>query len=143
MRESGKISAHAHNRALTFCEPGQYEYQLEAEILHKFARNGARHPAYGTIVGSGANGCILHYRENDAVLRSGDLVLIDAGCELEHYAADITRTFPVSGKFSKEQQALYEVTLAAQLAAIDIIKPGCHWNELVKPRRFECVVTTS
>jgi len=129
MREAGKISAHAHNRALTFCEPGQYEYQLEAEILHEFARNGARHPAYGTIVGGGANGCILHYRENDAVLRSGDLVLIDAGCELEHYAADITRTFPVNGKFSKEQQALYEVTLAAQLAAIDSIKPGCHWNE--------------
>jgi Xaa-Pro aminopeptidase len=129
MREAGKISAHAHNRALTFCQPGQYEYQLEAEILHEFARNGARHPAYGTIVGGGANGCILHYRENDAQLRSGDLVLIDAGCELEHYAADITRTFPVNGKFSKEQQALYEVTLASQLAAIAVIKPGCHWNE--------------
>ena len=129
MREAGKISAHAHNRALTFCQPGQYEYQLEAEILHEFARNGARDPAYGSIVGGGANGCILHYRENAAVLRNGDLVLIDAGCELEHYAADITRTFPVNGKFSKEQQALYEVTLAAQLAAIDIIKPGCHWNE--------------
>ncbi len=129
MREAGKISSHAHCRALTFCQPGHYEYQLEAEILHEFARNGARHPAYGTIVGGGANGCILHYRENDALLRDGDLVLIDAGCELEHYAADITRTFPVNGKFSKEQQALYELTLAAQLAAIAIIKPGCHWNE--------------
>jgi Xaa-Pro aminopeptidase len=129
MREAGKISAHAHNRALTFCQPGQYEYQLEAEILHEFASNGARHPAYGSIVGGGANGCILHYRENDAQLRSGDLVLIDAGCELEYYAADITRTFPVNGKFSKEQQALYEVTLASQLAAIAVIKPGCHWNE--------------
>ena len=129
MREAGKISAIAHCRAMQFCEPGMYEYQLEAEILHEFARSGARHPAYGSIVGAGANGCILHYRENDAQIRDGDLVLIDAGCELEHYAADITRTFPANGKFSKEQQALYELTLAAQQAAIDVIKPGAHWNE--------------
>jgi Xaa-Pro aminopeptidase len=129
MRAAGKISAAAHCRAMAFCQPGQYEFQLEAEIEHEFARNGARHPAYGSIVGGGANGCILHYRENDAVLRSGDLVLIDAGCELEHYASDITRTFPVNGKFSKEQQALYEVTLASQLAAIAVMKPGRHWNE--------------
>jgi Xaa-Pro aminopeptidase len=129
MREAGQISARAHCRAMQFCEPGQYEYQLEAEILHEFARGGARHTAYGSIVGAGANGCILHYRENDAQIRSGDLVLIDAGCELEHYASDITRTFPANGKFTKEQQALYELTLAAQLAAIDTIKAGAHWNE--------------
>ncbi|HET8710588.1 MAG TPA: Xaa-Pro aminopeptidase, partial [Spongiibacteraceae bacterium] len=129
MKEAGQISARAHCRAMTFCKPGMYEYQLEAEILHEFGRSGSRSPAYGTIVGGGANGCILHYRENDTVLRDGDLVLIDAGCELEHYAADITRTFPVNGKFSKEQQALYEVTLEAQHKAIAATKAGAHWNE--------------
>lgn len=129
MREAGEISARAHCRAMTFCQPGMYEYQLEAEILHEFGRSGSRSPAYGSIVGAGANGCILHYRENDAEIRDGDLVLIDAGCELEHYAADITRTFPANGKFSKEQQALYEITLDAQFAAIATIKPGAHWNE--------------
>lgn len=129
MREAGQISARAHCRAMTFCKPGLYEYQLEAEILHEFGRSGSRSPAYGSIVGAGPNGCILHYRENDAQIRDGDLVLIDAGCELEHYAADITRTFPANGKFSKEQQALYEITLAAQFAAIATIKPGAHWNE--------------
>lgn len=129
MREAGQISARAHCRAMTFCKPGMYEYQLEAEILHEFGRSGSRSPAYGSIVGAGANGCILHYRENDAEISDGDLVLIDAGCELEHYAADITRTFPANGKFSKEQQALYEITLEAQLAAIDVIKPGAHWND--------------
>jgi len=111
------------------CKPGVYEYQLEAEIHHEFAINGARFPAYNTIVGGGVNGCILHYVENDQVLRDGDLVLIDAGCELEYYAADITRTFPVGGKFNNEQRALYELTLKAQQAAIDAIKPGRHWNE--------------
>jgi Xaa-Pro aminopeptidase len=129
MREAGKISARAHCRAMTFCQPGMYEYQLEAEILHEFGRSGSRSPAYGSIVGAGANGCILHYRENDSQIRDGDLVLIDAGCELEHYASDITRTFPANGKFSKEQQALYEITLEAQFAAIATIKPGLHWNE--------------
>ena len=128
MKEAGQISARAHCRAMTFCQPGMYEYQLEAEILHEFGRSGSRSPAYGSIVGGGANGCILHYRENDAQIRDGDLVLIDAGCELEHYAADITRTFPANGKFSKEQQALYEITLEAQFAAIATIKPGAHWN---------------
>lgn len=129
MKEAGQISARAHCRAMTFCKPGMIEYQLEAEILHEFGRSGSRSPAYGSIVGTGANGCILHYRENDAVIRDGDLVLIDAGCELEHYASDITRTFPANGKFSKEQQALYEITLEAQYAAIATIKPGAHWNE--------------
>ncbi len=129
MKEAGQISARAHCRAMTFCKPGMIEYQLEAEILHEFGRSGSRSPAYGSIVGAGANGCILHYRENDSVIRDGDLVLIDAGCELEHYAADITRTFPANGKFSKEQQALYEITLEAQYAAIATVKPGAHWNE--------------
>ncbi len=129
MREVGAISAVAHGRAMTFCRPGMLEYQLEAEILHEFGRNGARYAAYGSIVGGGANGCILHYRENDAVLRDGDLVLIDAGGELEHYAADITRTFPVNGKFSSAQQALYEIVLESQLSAIAVIKAGSHWND--------------
>jgi Xaa-Pro aminopeptidase len=118
MRKAGEISANAHIRAMKACKPGVFEYQLEADILHEFARNGG-----------GDNGCILHYVENRGELYSGDLVLIDAGCELEHYAADITRTFPVNGKFNKEQKALYELTLSAQQAAIEKIKPGNHWNE--------------
>ncbi len=129
MTRAGKISAGAHIRAMQLCKPGVSEYQLEAEILHEFARNGARHPAYSTIVGAGKNGCILHYIENLATIKDGDLVLIDAGCELEHYAADITRTFPANGKFSKEQKALYELVLKSQLAAIKKIKPSNHWNQ--------------
>lgn len=129
MHKAGKISANAHVRAMQFCKPGVMEYQLEAEILHEFALNGARHPAYSTIVGAGKNGCILHYIDNNSKIKDGDLILIDAGCELEHYAADITRTFPANGKFSKEQKALYNVVLKAQLAAIKTIKPGGHWNQ--------------
>lgn len=129
MRQAGEISARAHCRAMAFCAPGQFEYQLQAEIEYEFARSGAHWPAYSTIVGSGANGCILHYIENSAKMRAGDLVLIDAGCELDFYAADITRTFPVSGRFSAEQRALYEVVLQAQLAAIDATRAGRHWNE--------------
>lgn len=128
MAKSAQISAAAHCRAMRLCKPGMYEYQLEAEILHEFAINGARHPAYSTIVGSGANGCILHYIENSKRLHEGDLVLIDAGCELDYYASDITRTFPVSGVFSPEQKALYELVLSAQEAAIDEVYPGNHWN---------------
>ncbi len=128
MRAAGEISARAHKRAMNYCQPGVMEYQLEAEILHEFAMAGARHPAYNTIVGGGKNGCILHYIENSAPLKNGDLVLIDAGCEFEYYAADITRTFPVNGRFTPEQRALYDLVLKAQLAAIDIIKPGNHWN---------------
>lgn len=129
MQKAGKISANAHVRAMQFCKPGVMEYQLEAEILHEFALSGARHPAYSTIVGAGKNGCILHYIDNNSKIKDGDLILIDAGCELEHYAADITRTFPANGKFSKEQKALYEIVLKAQLAAIKTIKPGGHWNQ--------------
>lgn len=129
MRKAGKISAAAHVRAMKYCRPGINEYHLEAEILHEFAMNGARSPAYSTIVGSGKNGCILHYLDNSDTIKDGDLVLIDAGCELEHYAADITRTFPANGKFTAEQKALYELVLKSQLAAIKTIKPGGHWNE--------------
>jgi Xaa-Pro aminopeptidase len=129
LQRAGEISAGAHLRAMKACRPGRFEFQLEAEIQHEFAMNGARFPAYNTIVGGGANGCILHYVENSDELKDGDLVLIDAGCELEYYAADITRTFPVNGVFNPEQRQLYELTLKAQQAAIDKIKPGNHWNE--------------
>jgi len=128
MKQAGQISAEAHCRAMKLAHPGLREYQLEATILHCFMDHGARQPAYPSIVGSGSNACILHYIDNQAVLQEGDLVLIDAGCELEGYAADITRTFPVSGKFSPEQKALYEVVLAAQEAAIAAVKPENHWN---------------
>lgn len=128
MRRSAEIAAGAHRRAMEKCVPGMYEYQLEAEFQHEFIRHGARYPAYPPIIGGGRNGCILHYRENDALLKNGDMLLIDAGCEYQHYASDITRTFPVNGRFSREQQALYELVLASQLAAIEQVKPGKHWN---------------
>jgi Xaa-Pro aminopeptidase len=129
MKEAGEISARAHVRAMKASKAGVMEYQLEAEILHEFQMSGARFPAYNTIVGGGKNGCILHYIENSAPLKNGDLVLIDAGCELDYYAADITRTFPVNGKFSPEQKALYDICLQAQLEAIAECKPGKHWND--------------
>lgn len=129
MKEAGEISARAHVRAMKASKAGVMEYQLEAEILHEFQMSGARFPAYNSIVGGGKNGCILHYIENSAPLKNGDLVLIDAGCELDYYAADITRTFPVNGKFSPEQKALYEICLQAQLEAIAECKPGKHWND--------------
>ncbi|CAN0604455.1 unnamed protein product, partial [Ectocarpus sp. 12 AP-2014] len=119
MAKAGEISAEAHCRAMQRARKGGHEYNLEAELIHTFMAHGARTTAYPSIVGSGANGCILHYIENSAPLKTGDLVLIDAGCELECYASDITRTFPVSGRFSAEQKALYEVVLSAQYAAID------------------------
>lgn len=131
LRESCALAAKAHTRAMRFCAQNKdheiFEYQLEAEILHEFAMSGARHAAYNTIVGGGKNGCILHYTENNQVLHKGDLVLIDAGCEHHHFAADITRTFPVGGKFSSEQKALYELTLAAQDAALAEVYPGNPW----------------
>jgi len=128
MRQAAQISAGAHVRAMQAVRPGMYEYQLEAEYLHEFMRHGARSPAYPSIVGGGANGCILHYIENSAPLKDGDLVLVDAGCELHNYASDITRTFPVNGKFSGEQRALYELVLASQYAAIEATHTGNHWN---------------
>ncbi|MDH5570456.1 MAG: Xaa-Pro aminopeptidase [Gammaproteobacteria bacterium] len=129
MRTAASISAKAHCRIMQSCQPGMMEYQLEADLLHTFIHGGARSPAYSSIVGSGANGCILHYVENSAKMKSGDLVLIDAGAEYEYYAADISRTFPVNGKFSASQRILYEIVLAAQYAAIEQVQPGNHWND--------------
>ncbi len=129
MRKAARISAQAHSRAMQICKPGMYEYQIEAEFLHEFRLNGSQYPAYPPIVGGGANSCILHYIENSAQLKSGDMLLIDAGCELDGYASDITRTFPVNGKYTGEQKAIYELVLAAQIAAIDQVKPGRHWND--------------
>ncbi len=128
MQAAADLSAEGHRRAMAVTKAGRYEYELEAELLHSFTRHGCIAPAYGSIVGGGANACILHYTENNAELRDGDLVLIDAGGELAYYAADITRTFPVNGRFSAEQKALYEVVLAAQLAAIDVVQVGNSWQ---------------
>ncbi len=128
MRLSGNIAAEAHNRAMRFVKPNMHEYAVEAEFLHEFYKNGAQAPAYTSIVAGGANACTLHYNANNCVLNDGDLLLIDAGCELDGYASDITRTFPVNGKFSPAQKDLYELVLAAQLAAIDAAKPKNHWN---------------
>ena len=128
MRESARIAAEAHQRAMCACRPGRMEYELEAEILYTFIRNGAGW-AYPSIVGGGDNSCILHYTENNALLRDGDIVLIDAGAEVDGYASDITRSFPVNGRFSGEQRAIYELVLAAQKAAIAQVRPGCHFNE--------------
>jgi len=128
MEKAGAISAEAHKRAMAVCRPGLHEYHLEAELMHEFVRSGSRAPAYNNIVAAGPNACILHYIENRAALRDGDLVLIDAGCEYEYYAADITRTFPANGRFTPEQKALYEIVLEAQLAAIEAVAPGTAWN---------------
>lgn len=128
MQQAADISARAHVRAMRAARPGGFEYELEAELLHEFTRCGCSAPAYTSIVGSGANACILHYNDNNGPLRDGDLVLIDAGGELTGYAADITRTFPVNGRFSAPQRALYELVLAAQLAAIDEVRPGHAWQ---------------
>ncbi|WP_295472305.1 Xaa-Pro aminopeptidase [uncultured Pseudomonas sp.] len=129
MRYAAQVSARAHVRAMQACRAGLHEYSLEAELEYEFRKGGARMPAYGSIVASGRNACILHYQENAAALKNGDLVLIDAGCEIDCYASDITRTFPVSGRFSAEQKAIYELVLKAQQAAFDAIGPGRHWNE--------------
>ncbi len=129
MKEAAEISARAHVRAMQASRAGLYEYHLEAELDYEFRKGGAKMPAYGSIVAAGKNACILHYRENDAPLKDGDLVLIDAGCEIDCYASDITRTFPVSGRFSPEQKAIYELVLASQEAAFKEIAPGKHWNE--------------
>ncbi len=129
LRRAGAISAQAHRLAMQNCRPGRFEYQLEADIQHYFGHQGCRFAAYGTIVGSGANGCILHYTQNRDAMQGGDLVLIDAGCELDGYAGDITRTFPVNGRFSDDQKALYQWVLDAQLAAIAVVKPGARFDD--------------
>jgi Xaa-Pro aminopeptidase len=124
MRRAADISSAAHARAMRATRPGLHEYAIEAELLYEFRRNGAQFPAYSSIVAGGGNACILHYSANNAVLNDGDLLLIDAGCELDGYASDITRTYPVNGRFSGPQKALYELVLAAQQAAFDVIRPG-------------------
>lgn len=129
MRRAGDISGAAHRLAMQAARPGATEYEIEALLQHEFRRSGAQAPAYTPIVAGGANACVLHYVENNAVLHDGDLLLIDAGCELDGYAADITRTFPVNGRFSGPQRAVYELVLAAQAAAIATVKPGARWNE--------------
>jgi Xaa-Pro aminopeptidase len=124
MQRAGDISGNAHARAMRAARPGLHEYALEAELLYEFRRNGAQFPAYTTIVASGPNACVLHYNVNDRLMQDGELVLIDAGCELDGYASDITRTFPVNGRFSPAQRTLYELVLAAQDAAFAAIQPG-------------------
>ncbi len=128
MRKSAKVAVNAHTRAMQMVRPGLLEYQVEAEFIHEFRKHDARY-SYSPIVATGANACTLHYVDNSAQLKDGELLLIDAGCELDYYASDITRTFPVSGKFSAEQRAVYEIVLEAQLAAIDKTRKGNHWNE--------------
>lgn len=128
LRRAGKISADAHVRAMQTTRPGMNEYQVEAELLHTFVRNGARSPSYESIVAGGANACTLHYSSNNSRLNDGELLLIDAGCELNGYAGDITRTFPVNGKFSGPQRDVYEIVLAAELAAIEQLRPGALGN---------------
>ena len=129
LRRAGEISAQAHNRAMRAARADMFEYEIEAELLHEFCRHGARHPAYPTIVAGGANACVLHYVNNHDKLRDNELLLIDAGCEIDGYAADITRTFPVNGRFSSAQQDVYEIVLAAQEAAIAHARPGHTWDE--------------
>ncbi len=128
MRRSARIAAGAHRRAMQATRPGRFEYEIEAELGYEFRRSGAQFPSYTPIVAGGANACILHYVANDEPLAGGDLLLIDAGCELDGYASDITRTFPVDGKFSAAQREVYDVVLAAQLAAIATVRPGATWN---------------
>jgi len=128
MRRAAEITAGAHRRAMRAAKPGQAEYEIEAELLHEFRRHGAQAPAYTPIVASGERACVLHYVQNDGVLKDGELLLIDAGCELEGYAADLTRTFPVNGRFSASQREVYDLVLAAQAAAIAAVKPGERWD---------------
>jgi len=129
MKKSADIAADAHNRLMQTCKPDMSEHRLEAEFHYRCALDDARELSYPSIVAGGSNACILHYTENDAVMQDGDMVLIDAGCEYDYYASDITRTFPVNGKFTTPQKALYQLVLDAQYAAIDKVKPGNHFNE--------------
>jgi Xaa-Pro aminopeptidase len=135
MRRAAHISAGAHIRAMQHCarmlRAGQdvREYHLDAELLHEFRLHGSQYPAYGSIVAAGANACVLHYRADAGAVRDGELVLIDAGCELDGYASDITRTFPANGRFSGPQRALYELVLASQVAAVNATKPGARFTD--------------
>jgi Xaa-Pro aminopeptidase len=129
MRRAARIAASAHRRAMQRARPGRNEYEVEAELLYEFRRSGAQAPSYTPIVAGGPNACVLHYVANDAPLRDGDLLLIDAGCELDGYASDLTRTFAVNGRFTAPQRDVYEIVLAAQHAAIDAVRAGKAWNE--------------
>ena len=128
MQRAARLAVSAHRRAMTVCSPGMHEYELEAEFRHEFARHGAQ-CSYTPIVAAGANACILHYTENRAPLKDGDLVLIDAGCEYRMYASDVTRTFPVNGRYSEPQRELYDIVHAAHAAAVDRVRSGNHWND--------------
>jgi Xaa-Pro aminopeptidase len=128
MQKAAEVSVRAHKRAMSVCKPGKYEYEIEAELLYEFTRHGMRAPAYPCIVAGGHNACVLHYTENKDVLKDGDLLLIDAGAEYENYAADITRTFPINGRFSESQRLLYDLVLEAQLDAIEQVRAGNRWN---------------
>jgi len=130
MRKASEIAVKAHERIMKMCHAGLYEYQLEAEFLHELMQHGSHSSSYPSIIGGGANSCILHYIDNKCELQEGDLVLIDAGAEYDYYASDITRTFPINGRFTPEQKAIYNIVLQAQLAAIDMIKPDVHWDEI-------------
>ncbi|KVE39814.1 aminopeptidase P N-terminal domain-containing protein [Burkholderia sp. TSV86] len=129
MRRAADISALAHRRAIAACRPGVHEYELEAELLYTFRHHGAQSPAYGSIVATGANACVLHYPAGNAIVQDGDLVLIDAACELDGYASDITRTFPANGRFSGPQRELYDIVLAAQEAAIAATRAGAAFDD--------------
>ena len=128
MRRAAGITAGAHRRAMRAARPGRSEFEIEAELVHEFRRHGAQAPAYTPIVAGGERACVLHYIQNDGVLKDGELLLIDAGCELDGYAADVTRTFPVNGRFSAPQREVYDLVLAAQAAAIAEVKPGNPWD---------------
>ena len=128
MKKAAKAAVAGHRRAMKYCQPGMFEYQVEAELLYEFKKAGCD-TAYPSIVGGGENGCILHYTDNKDMLNDGELLLIDAGAEYHGYASDITRTFPVNGVFSEPQLELYNLVLDAQLAAIDAVQPGNHWND--------------
>jgi Xaa-Pro aminopeptidase len=128
MRKAAKLTARAHRRAMGVCRPGMYEFELEAEFQHEFRRSST-HMAYQPIVGSGANACVLHYVDNDRQMADGELVLVDIGCEHDYYASDVTRTYPVNGRFTDAQRTIYEIVLAAHQAALEHIAPGRHWNE--------------
>ena len=139
MRKAASITTEAHIRAMKAVKPGMFEYQLEAEYWYAFNKNGARSPAYNSIVGGGNNSCILHYVENDAKLNEGDLVLVDAGCEYGYYASDVTRTFPVNGKFTPEQSEIYSIVLEAHGQSMEQAKLGNKWN-LIHEKSVEVIV---
>ncbi len=132
MRKAADITMDGHRRAMQTAKPGLYEYHLEAELQYAFCQGGSRSAAYNSIVASGSNACVLHYVKNNCELKDRDLVLIDAGAEYQNYAADVTRTFPINGQFTAEQQAIYELVLASQLKAIETIKPGAAWDVMQK-----------